>query len=100
VGRVFGNIHCVGAMGCYRNPPVRRAQACGRAAWLGRAGSVGYFGFFYFSLDFLFAFPFLFLWGFQFKFKLIQTWATIQRIFRLSMMQHVMTHKVLAKINN
>jgi hypothetical protein len=35
-----------------------------------------------------------------FKFKLIQTCATIQRIFKLGMMQHVMTHNVLAKINN
>jgi hypothetical protein len=32
-----------------------------------------------------------------FKFKLIQTSVTIQRIFKLSLMQHVMTQNVLAK---
>jgi hypothetical protein len=84
------------------NPPVRRR---GRATWLGRAGRLGCFGFFI-SLEFLIAFPFLFLYGFQlklkpsFKFKLIQTCTAIQRIFKLSMMQHFMTHNVLAKINN
>jgi hypothetical protein len=51
-------------------------------------------------------FSILFSLGFQFKFKpsfkfkLIQTCATIQRIFKLSMMQHFMTHNVLTKINN
>jgi hypothetical protein len=59
-----------------------------------------------FSLNFLIPFLFLFSRIFNskfklgFKFKLIQTCATIQRIFKLSMMQHVMTHSVLAKINN
>jgi hypothetical protein len=24
VGRVFGNIHCVGAMGCYRMAPISK----------------------------------------------------------------------------
>jgi hypothetical protein len=61
---------------------------------------------FSFSLDFLIPFLFIFYMVFNskfklgFKFKLIQTSATIQRLFKLSMMQHVMTHKVLAKINN
>jgi hypothetical protein len=58
---------------------------------------------FSFFLNFLIAFPFLFSRVFQskfnssFKFKLIQTCATIQRIFKLSMVQHFMTHNVLAK---
>jgi hypothetical protein len=61
---------------------------------------------FSFFLNFLIPFPFLFSRIFNskfklgFKFKLIQIYATIQRIFKLSMMQHVMTRNVLAKINN
>jgi hypothetical protein len=59
-----------------------------------------------FSLDFLILFLFLFSRVSNFKFKLgfklklIQTSATLQRINKLNMMQHVMTHNVLAKINN
>jgi hypothetical protein len=85
-----------------RGPPVRRR---GRAAWLGLVSGWAALRF-SFSLDFLIPFLFLFYRVFNskfklgFKFKLIQTSETIQRIFKLSMMQHVMTHKVLAKINN
>jgi hypothetical protein len=49
------------------------------------------------------AFSIYFLWGFQFKFnssfkfKPNQICATIQRIFRLNMMQHSMTHMFWAK---
>jgi hypothetical protein len=61
---------------------------------------------FSFFLNFLIAFLFLFSRVFNskfksgFKFKLIQICATIQRIIKLSMMQHVMTHSILAKIHN
>jgi hypothetical protein len=67
-------------------------------------GRLGCFAFFLFP-EFPNCFSISFLLGFQlkfnssFKFKLIQTCATIQRIFKLSMMQHFMTHNVLAKIN-
>jgi hypothetical protein len=68
-----------------------RAARPGGLVWAELAFSI--------SLEFLIAFLFPSL-GFHFKFKLIQTCATIQRIFKLSMLQHCMTHNVLAKINN
>jgi ABC-type multidrug transport system fused ATPase/permease subunit len=79
---------------------VAGARACGLSGlvWARMA--------FPFSLSFLIPFLFLFsrifnsIFKLGFKSKLIQTCATIQRIFKLSMMQHVMTHSVLAKINN
>jgi hypothetical protein len=86
-----------------QDPPVRGGR---RVAWLGRARLVWARMAFPFSLKFLIPFIFLFSRIFNskfklgFKFKLIQTCATIQIIFKLSMMQHVMTHSVLAKINN
>jgi hypothetical protein len=75
-------------------------RAGARPDWVGWAALL-----FSFFLNFLIAFPFLFPRVFnsnsiQVSFKLIQTCATIQRIFKLSMMQHFMTHNVLAKINN
>jgi hypothetical protein len=88
----------------WRPPVWQRRRTGARPRWARWAG-LGCFGFF-FSLDFLIAFPFLFLYGFQFKFKtsfkfkLIQPCATIQRIFKLSIMQDVITHNVLAKMNN
>jgi hypothetical protein len=72
----------------------------------GLAGPARLLCLFSFFVNFLIAFLFPFLYGFHFKFnssfkfKLIQTCATIQRIFKLSMMQHFMTHNVLAEINN
>jgi hypothetical protein len=85
-------------------PPIRwRGRARGPAGLDGPVWVASVFSIF---LKFLIAFLFLFLEGFQFKFKpsfkfkLIQTCATIQRIIMLSMMQHFMTHNVLAKINN
>jgi hypothetical protein len=57
---------------------------------------------FSFFLNFLIPFLFLFSRVFNskfksgFKFKLIQICATIHRIIKLSKMQHVMTHNVLA----
>jgi hypothetical protein len=75
-------------------------RAGARPDWAGWAALL-----FSFFLNFLIAFPFLFPRVFnsnsiQVSFKLIQTCATIQIIFKLSMMQHFMTHNVLAKINN
>jgi hypothetical protein len=76
-------------------------------AWArGLAGLVWARMAFPFSVNFLIPFLFLFSRIFNsksklgFKSKLIQTCATIQRIFKLSMMQHVMNHSVLAKLNN
>jgi hypothetical protein len=77
------------------------------SVWPGRAelGQLGCFGFFFFP-GFSICFSISFSLGFpiqiqiRFQIQLIQTCATIPRIFKLSMMQHVMTHKVLVKINN
>jgi hypothetical protein len=69
-----------------------------RPSWA-ELGRLGCFGFFFFP-RFSNCFSIYFSLGFQYKFKLIQTCATVQRIFKLSMMQHVMTCNVLAKINN
>jgi hypothetical protein len=83
------------------SPPVRQ---CGRVrgpAGLDWAG-LGCFGIFYFlgiSNCFSISFSLGFSIQVQTKFQ-TQTCATIQRIFKLSMMQHFMTHNVLAKINN
>jgi hypothetical protein len=86
-----------------RGPPVRRR---GRAAWLGLVGRLGCFLLFFFS-GFSNSFSISFSIGFSNpnsnlvsnsnKFKLVQHF---KEYFKLSMMQHVMTHKVLAKINN
>jgi hypothetical protein len=80
-------------------PTCQAARARGRAAGWAELGQLGCFAFFLFP-EFPNYFSISFLYGFQFKFKLIQTCATIQRIFKLNMMQHVMTHSVLIKINN
>jgi hypothetical protein len=85
-----------------RGPPVRD-QGHARAA--GLSGPIGPKWLFYFRgifqlLFYLFSLGFQFNFKPSFKFKLIQTYATIQRIFKLSMMQHFMTHNVLAKKNN
>jgi hypothetical protein len=89
-----------------RGPPVRdwRRAGVGSRAWLGLVGRLGRIGFFYFPGIFQLLF-YLFSLGFsiqiQTKFQIkIQTCATIQRIFKLNMMQHFMTHNVLEKINN
>jgi hypothetical protein len=51
-------------------PPVRRH---GRAAWLGRAGLLGYFSFFFFS-GFSNSFSISFLYGFQFQIQIRFCW--------------------------
>jgi hypothetical protein len=90
-----------------QGPPVGDRGRAGagtrvRRGLLGRLGRNG-FSFFPEILELLF---YLFSLGFQFKFKpifkfkLIQTCATIQRIFKLIMMQYFMTHNVLTKKNN
>jgi hypothetical protein len=81
------------------DPTCQAAQARGRAAWLGRLGCFAFFFFPGISNCFSISFSLGFSIQIQFKFQ-IQTCATIQRIFKLSMMQHFMTHSVLAKINN
>jgi hypothetical protein len=86
---------------CQRLRAHKRGHA--RAARL--SGSIGPKWLFYFPeifqlLFYLFSLGFQFKFKPSFKFKLIQICATIQRIFKLSMMQHFMTHNVLAKINN
>jgi hypothetical protein len=78
--------------------PTGGAGARGCAWWAG----LGRIGFFYFpgiSNCFSISFSLGFSFQIQFKFQ-IQTCATIQRIFKLSMMQHFMTYNVLEKINN
>jgi hypothetical protein len=89
-----------------RGPPIRDRGRVG-AGTRERLGLVDRLGRNGFSIPWIFQSLFyLFSLGFQFKskpsfkFKLIQTCATIQRIFKLSMMQHFMTHNVLTKINN
>jgi hypothetical protein len=77
------------------------ARARGQA---GPSGPTGLFSPFLFLWIFLIPFLFLFSIGFfkskfklGFKFKLVQHF---KEYFKLSMMQHVMTHKVLTKIDN
>jgi hypothetical protein len=85
-----------------RGPPVRGSRRTGaRPGWAG-LGQNGFSFFLNLLIPFLFLFSRIFNSKFKlgFKFKLIQTCATIQRLFKLRMMQHVMTHNVLAKINN
>jgi hypothetical protein len=83
--------------------PRARGRGHARAARL--SGPIGPKWLFYFPgifqlLFYLFSLGLQFKFKPSFKFKLIQTCATIQRIFKLSMMQHFMTHNVFAKINN
>jgi hypothetical protein len=84
--------------------PGARGRRHARAARL--SGPIGPKWLFFFFLGIFQLLFYLFSIGFQFKFKpsfkfkLIQTCATIQRICKLSMMQHFMTHNVLAKKNN
>jgi hypothetical protein len=83
------------------DPGDVRALWLAGPSWAG-LGQNGFSFFLNFLIPFLFLFSRIFNSKFKlgFKFKLIQKCATIQRIFKLSMMQHVMTHNVLAKINN
>jgi hypothetical protein len=86
-----------------RGPPVSQR---GRAAWLGLVSRLGCFPFFFFS-GFTNSFSISFSIGFSNpnsnevsnsnKFKLVPHF---KEYFKLSMMQHVMTHKVLTKIND
>jgi hypothetical protein len=78
----------------------------GLVAWLGLVGRLGCFLLFFFS-GFSNSFSISFSMGFSNpnsnyvlnsnKFKLVQHF---KEYFKLNMMQHVMTHKVLTKINN
>jgi hypothetical protein len=88
-----------------RDLPVRRR---GRASVHARAGAglngptwaeIAFSIFLEFLLPFLFIFSRVFQFKFNssFKFKPNQICATIQRIFRLNMMQHFMTHMFWAK---
>jgi hypothetical protein len=80
---------------------ARLLETKGARARLGLVGRLGCFALFFFP-EFSNCFSISFSLGFsiQIQFKLIQPCATIQRIFKLSMMQHVMTHSVFAKIDN
>jgi hypothetical protein len=80
---------------------ARLLKTEGARAQLGLVGRLGCFALFFFP-EFTNCFSISFSLGFsiQIQFKLIQPCATTQRIFKLSMMQHVMTHSVLAKIDN
>jgi hypothetical protein len=89
----------------HAGPTYQRPRARGHARAVGLSGPIGPKWLFYFPgifqlLFYLFSLGLQFRFKPSFKFKLIQTCATIQRIFKLSMMQHFMTHNVLAKINN
>jgi hypothetical protein len=80
--------------------PRARGRGHARAAGLSGPKWLFYFPGIFQLLFYLFSLGFQFKFKPSFKFKLIQTCATIQRIFKLNMMQHFMTHNVLAKINN
>jgi hypothetical protein len=79
-----------------------RARGCGHARVAELSGPKYFFYFpgIFQLLFYLFSLGFQFKFKPSFKFKLIQTCATIQRIFKLNMMQYFMTHNILAKINN
>jgi hypothetical protein len=79
-----------------RDPPVRQ-RGRARAGWAKWAalGRIIFSFFLEFLIDFIFIFSRVF--NSSFKFKPNQTCATIQRIFRLNMMQHSMTHMFWAK---
>jgi hypothetical protein len=83
---------------CQRSRARRRGHA--RVTGLSGPKWLFYFPGIFQLLLYLFSLGFQFKFKSSFKFKLIQTCATIQRIFKLSMMQHFMTHNVLTKINN
>jgi hypothetical protein len=86
-----------------RGSPVRHRGRAGAGARAGLSGPTWAKMAFSISREFLIVFLFIFSRVFQFKskssfkFKPIQIYASIQRMFRLNMMQHSMTHRFWAK---
>jgi hypothetical protein len=82
-----------------RDPPVRHRGRAGAHTGAGLNGPTWAELVFSIFLEFLLPFLFIFsrVFNSSFKFKPNQICATIQRIFRLNMMQHSMTHMFWAK---